>query len=75
MTFELQDIEAVSAIAREKGITTLIDNSYSSPLTQSPASMGADIVLHSASKYLGGHSDIVAGIVCGSKENINKDLQ
>lgn len=70
ITFELQDIEAVAAIAKERGLTTLIDNSYSSPLTQSPASMGVDIVLHSASKYLGGHSDIVAGMVCGSSENI-----
>ena len=70
ITFELQDIEAVAAIAKERGITTLIDNSYSSPLTQSPALMGIDIILHSASKYLGGHSDIVAGIVCGSSENI-----
>src|SRR5512138_1086929 len=72
ITFELQDIEAVAAIARERGITTLIDNSYSSPLTQSPATMGIDIVLHSASKYLGGHSDIVAGMVCGSAENISR---
>jgi cystathionine beta-lyase/cystathionine gamma-synthase len=70
LTFELQDIEAVAAMAKEQGITTLIDNSYASPLTQSPASLGIDIILHSASKYLGGHSDIVAGMVCGSHENI-----
>lgn len=70
LTFELQDIEAVAAIAKSYGITTLIDNSYSSPLTQSPSSMGIDVVLHSASKYLGGHSDIVAGMVCSSSENI-----
>lgn len=70
LTFELQDIEAVSAIAKDAGITTLIDNSYSSPLTQTPAAMGIDIVLHSASKYLGGHSDLVAGMVCGSSGNI-----
>jgi len=70
LTFELQDIEAVATIAKDAGITTLIDNSYSSPLTQSPAAMGIDIILHSASKYLGGHSDIVAGMVCGSSENI-----
>jgi cystathionine beta-lyase/cystathionine gamma-synthase len=70
LTFELQDIEAVAGIAKNAGITTLIDNSYSSPLTQSPASLGVDIVLHSASKYLGGHSDIVAGMVCGSSDNI-----
>jgi cystathionine beta-lyase/cystathionine gamma-synthase len=70
MTFELQDIEAVSAIAHENGVATIIDNSYSSPLTQSPSKLGADIILHSASKYLGGHSDIVAGIACGSKKYI-----
>jgi cystathionine beta-lyase/cystathionine gamma-synthase len=72
LTFELQDIEAVAKIARTNGIITLIDNSYSSPLTQSPASMGIDIILHSASKYIGGHSDIVAGIVCASSVNITR---
>ncbi|HEX2975778.1 MAG TPA: aminotransferase class I/II-fold pyridoxal phosphate-dependent enzyme, partial [Bacteroidales bacterium] len=49
LTFDLQDIEAVAAIARKEGIVTLIDNSYSSPLNLSPASMGIDIVMHSAS--------------------------
>jgi len=72
LTFELQDIEAVAKIAKKAGITTLIDNSYSSPLTQSPAALGIDVVLHSASKYLGGHSDIVAGVVCASSENIKR---
>lgn len=72
LTFELQDIEAVAAIARQRGIISIIDNSYSSPLNQSPAVMGIDIILHSASKYLGGHSDIVAGIICASSENINR---
>lgn len=72
LTFELQDLEAVAKIAKTAGITTLIDNSYSSPLTQSPAAMGIDVVLHSASKYLGGHSDIVAGVVCASSENIKR---
>lgn len=72
LTFELQDIEAVTQIAREAGITTMIDNSYASPITQSPASMGVDIVLHSASKYLGGHSDLIAGMACGSATNIRR---
>lgn len=72
LTFDLQDIEAVAALAKERGILTLIDNSYASPLTQSPASLGIDIILHSASKYLGGHSDIVAGVVCGSAVNISR---
>jgi cystathionine beta-lyase/cystathionine gamma-synthase len=72
LTFELQDIEAVAKIAKSHGITSLIDNSYSSPLTQSPSAMGIDIILHSASKYLGGHSDIVAGMVCGTKKDISR---
>lgn len=72
VTFELQDIEAVALMAKSRGIPMAIDNSYSSPLAQSPAAIGADIVLHSASKYLGGHSDVVAGMACGSSENIKR---
>lgn len=70
ITFELQDIKAVSDLAREKGIITILDNSYSSPIFQQPLALGIDFVCHSASKYLSGHSDVVAGIVCGSKEKI-----
>jgi cystathionine beta-lyase/cystathionine gamma-synthase len=69
-TFEIQDLRAVSAFARQRGITTVIDNSYSSPLYQQPIRMGIDLVVHTASKYLGGHSDVVAGICCGSRERI-----
>ncbi|MEO6883624.1 MAG: aminotransferase class I/II-fold pyridoxal phosphate-dependent enzyme [Bacteroidia bacterium] len=72
LTFELQDIEAISKIAKQKNITTILDNSYSSPLQQSPIKMGIDLVIHSASKYLNGHSDVVAGVVCGSSERIKK---
>lgn len=72
ITFELQDIEAVAKLARSKGITTMIDNSYSSPLAQNPISMGIDIVAHSGSKYLGGHSDIVAGVLCSSHKRIHE---
>lgn len=64
MTFELQDIAAVVAIAREHGIATGIDNSYATPLNQQPIAMGVDMVFHSASKYLNGHSDVVAGVLC-----------
>jgi cystathionine beta-lyase/cystathionine gamma-synthase len=71
-TFELQDLEAVSAFAKERGITTIIDNSYCTPLYQQPIRHGIDLVVHTASKYLGGHSDVVAGICCGSKEMIAK---
>ncbi|HSY75699.1 MAG TPA: aminotransferase class V-fold PLP-dependent enzyme, partial [Bacteroidia bacterium] len=70
LTFELQDIEAVSKLAHKHDISVVIDNSYSSPLCQNPLELGADLVLHSASKYIGGHSDLVAGVVCGSKTRI-----
>ena len=63
--FEIVDIRAVTKLAKEHGVTTLIDNSWSTPVFQNPADMGVDIVIHTASKYLGGHSDIVAGVACG----------
>lgn len=66
LTFELQDLAAVAAIAKEHGITTLCDNSYSSPLFQNPIDLGIDMVAHSATKYLNGHSDVVAGVLAGS---------
>ncbi len=72
LTFELVDLEAVCAIAKPRGIVTVIDNSYSTPLGQQPAKWGVDIVVHSASKYLGGHSDVVAGVVCSSKAIIKQ---
>ncbi len=71
ITFEIQDLKAVASIARSKGITTIIDNSYCSPLYQKPLDMGIDIVMHTASKYLGGHSDMVAGCLMASKEHIH----
>lgn len=72
MTFELQDIEAVCKLAKSKNIVTIIDNSYSSPLLQSPAKLGVDLIVHSATKYLNGHSDVVAGVICGSEQKIKK---
>jgi len=68
MTFEQQDLAAVAALARTRGIRTLCDNSYASPLNQSPIALGIDLVAHSATKYLNGHSDVVAGALCGSRE-------
>jgi len=66
MTYEQQDLAAVAAIARARGIRTLCDNSYATPLNQSPLALGVDLVAHSATKYLNGHSDVVAGALCGS---------
>ena len=67
-TFELQDLRAVSEIAKGNGVLTMIDNSYSSPLYQQPLKLGIDLSIHSATKYIGGHSDTVGGIVCGSRK-------
>ncbi|UPT65311.1 MAG: aminotransferase class I/II-fold pyridoxal phosphate-dependent enzyme [Sphingobacteriales bacterium JAD_PAG50586_3] len=72
LTFELQDIEAVATIAKKHNIVTIMDNSYTTPLYQQPIKMGIDITIHSATKYLNGHSDIVAGVLCGSKEMIGR---
>lgn len=72
LTFELQNIEAIAKLAKSKNITTIIDNSYNSPINQNPITMGIDLVLHSGSKYINGHSDVVCGIVCGSHERIMK---
>ncbi|KRL21431.1 trans-sulfuration enzyme family protein [Lentilactobacillus kisonensis] len=57
------DIEAVATIAKDHGILSIIDNTFASPYVQRPLELGVDIVLHSASKYLGGHSDVIAGLV------------
>ncbi|CAN7627603.1 PLP-dependent transferase [Pararhizobium sp. LjRoot235] len=69
---ETHDVAALAAIARRHGIVTTIDNSWASPVFQQPISLGVDLVIHSASKYLGGHSDVVAGVVAGSKELIGR---
>jgi cystathionine beta-lyase/cystathionine gamma-synthase len=66
MTFEQQDVAAIAALARPRGIRTICDNSHATPLNQSPLALGIDLVAHSATKYLNGHSDVVAGALCGS---------
>ncbi len=71
-TFELQDIEAVVKLAKARGITTIADNSYSTSLGQPCIQMGVDIEVHSASKYYGGHSDIVAGLLISNKQMIQR---
>jgi cystathionine beta-lyase len=70
LTFKLQDLTAVAAIARKRGIKTVIDNTWCTPLYQNPLDLGIDLVLHSVSKYLGGHSDVVAGAIIGSDRDI-----
>ena len=68
----LVDIAAVSAIARRHGARTVVDNTYCTPYLQRPLELGADYVLHSATKYLGGHGDLLAGIIVGDKETLDK---
>jgi len=70
ITFQIQDLKACAELAKAHNITTIIDNSFSSPIFQQPASFGIDLVVHSATKYINGHSDVVVGVVCGSKEKI-----
>ncbi|MDB5525020.1 MAG: cystathionine beta-lyase/cystathionine gamma-synthase [Rhizobium sp.] len=67
---DAHDVGTLASLARQQGIVTMIDNSWASPIFQQPIKLGVDLVVHSASKYLGGHSDVVAGVVAGSKEMI-----
>jgi cystathionine beta-lyase/cystathionine gamma-synthase len=71
-TFDLQPLAEVAALAKAEGIVTLIDNSYCSPLYQRPIALGIDMSLQSATKYIGGHSDTVAGVLSGSKAMIER---
>ncbi|WP_026791115.1 PLP-dependent transferase [Pleomorphomonas oryzae] len=66
------DVASLAAMARKHGVVTAIDNSWASPVFQQPLLLGVDLVLHSASKYIGGHSDVVAGVVTGSKALLGK---
>ena len=68
---KIVDLKSVSSIAKENSIWTMIDNTFASPVNQNPIDHGIDIVIHSATKYLGGHSDISAGAVISTAENIN----
>lgn len=69
---EAHDVGALAAIAKRHGAISVIDNSWASPIFQTPLALGVDLVVHSASKYLGGHSDVVSGVVAGSKAMIDR---
>ncbi len=72
LTFELQDLAAHARLAKEHGIITMVDNSHCSPIFQNPIDFGIDLVLHSGTKYINGHSDVVLGVICGSKALIKE---
>lgn len=70
----ITDIAAVSRLAREHGLLTIVDNTFMTPYLQQPLKLGADLVVHSATKYLGGHSDLVAGLVVVSREEFKERI-
>lgn len=69
---KLTDIKKIVALAKQYGVLTMIDNTFATPINQNPIPMGIDIVMHSGTKYLGGHSDICCGAIIGSKELVDR---
>ena len=71
-TIKITDIKRLAAKAHAVGALVVVDNTFATPINQLPLELGADIVLHSASKYLGGHADALGGVICGSHELVEK---
>ncbi len=71
-TMSITDLRAVAEIARARGVLTMTDNTFASPVNQRPIEHGIDVVLHSATKYIGGHSDVTAGVVVGTREFVER---
>lgn len=69
---EVFDLAAMAGIAKKHNLVSIVDNTFMTPLLQQPLTMGIDMVIHSATKYLNGHGDVIAGIVCGSSEHLHK---
>ena len=69
---KITDISAVAKIARENSITSIADNTFATPFNQRPLELGVDLIIHSATKYLGGHSDLTAGLLVGRKDIVEK---
>ena len=74
-TLKISDIEAIAKIARASGCLLCVDNTFASPALQQPLSLGADIVVHSATKYLGGHSDLIAGLVATKDKELGAKIK
>ncbi|WP_238177830.1 trans-sulfuration enzyme family protein [Paenibacillus contaminans] len=72
MRFELQDLPRCAELAKQIGAYTVIDNTWASPIYQNPLQLGIDLVVHSVTKYIGGHSDLVGGVIIGSKQLLHK---
>lgn len=71
----ITDLEAVARIAKQHNIVSMIDNTFASPVNQNPIDFGIDVIIHSATKYMGGHSDICAGAVASTEENMERIFQ
>lgn len=71
---KLCDIEACAKLAHKHGATCVVDNTFATPYLQRPLELGADLVLHSLTKYLGGHSDVVGGTICGKDDKLREEL-
>jgi cystathionine beta-lyase len=74
-TLKISDIEAIAGIAHANGSLLCVDNTFASPALQQPIKLGADIVLHSATKYLGGHSDLIAGLVVTKTKELGEQIR
>lgn len=74
-TLKISDIETIAAIAKQNNILLCVDNTFASPVLQQPIKLGADIVIHSATKYLGGHSDLIAGIVVSATQELGDKIK
>ena len=71
---EIIDIECLVQLAKQHGVRTIVDNTFSSPYFQNPLALGADAVLHSTTKYIGGHSDVIGGVIITNDEQLKNDL-
>lgn len=74
LLFNVVDLEGVAKLAKEHGIKTYIDNTYSTPIFQKPLDMGIDIVMHTMTKYIGGHSDLVGGVLVSKDEEFMREI-
>jgi len=74
-TLAITDLRACARLAREKGLTLVVDNTFSSPLLQRPLDLGADIVVHSLTKFINGHSDVVGGVIIAREEALHQRLR
>jgi cystathionine gamma-synthase len=71
-TLKVVDIERLARAAHDQGAVVVVDNTFATPINQQPLSLGADLVLHSATKFLGGHADVLGGVVCGPKNLVER---